>query len=647
MNSERDGPSDIEGHKTEQAFLLNDTVPSFSWQQLIVTVKDRETKKAKDLICDVNGSVEKGELMAIMGPSGCGKTTLLNLLARRNPTSSAKVAGKTLVGGSDIDTASFQHISSYVEQEDTLIGSLTVEETLKFSAELSLAGSTSRAERNDRVQLLLKAFGIQEQAKTLIGTPIRKGISGGQKRRLSVASQLITSPKILFIDEPTSGLDSTASYEVISYLKKLARRNNLIVIASIHQPSTSTFELFDKLLLLSKGRTCYLGPTAAARNHFANIGYPLPMNVNPAEFILDIVSTDFSRDDESGAYGEKRNSSQPTRTAIERLEYIQKSWQESKQAHITNTQVMNTSDEKDKYRQMKHIAESAASSRPAVYRIVFVLLHRSFIKSNRDVIAYGIRIAMYLGLAIMMGTVWLRLHESQEYIQPFINAIFFGSAFMSFMAVAYVPAYLEDRSIFVKERANGLYGAAPFIIANFLIGLPYLFLISLLFSIVAYWLSNFQPSAVAFFTWVMWLFLDLVAAESLVVLMSSIFPIFVISLALVAFANGLWMSVGGFLVTPTILNPFWKYVFHYIDYQAYVFQGMMVNEFSRRNYSCGSSCQCMYQTDLASQCQIRGSGVLEQYGYAEGRTGKWVGILIGIIAVYRLFGWIALTLKRT
>ncbi|KAF5015463.1 hypothetical protein F66182_13204 [Fusarium sp. NRRL 66182] len=97
--------------------------------------------------------------------------------------------------------------------------------------------------------------------------------------------------------------------------------------------------------------------------------------------------------------------------------------------------------------------------------------------------------------------------------------------------------------MFVKERANGLYGAAPFMLANFLIGLPYLFLISVLFSIVAYWLSNFQPSAVAFFTWVMWLFLDLVAAESLIVLMSSIFPIFVISLALVAFANGLWMSV--------------------------------------------------------------------------------------------------------
>ncbi|EED19262.1 ABC transporter, putative [Talaromyces stipitatus ATCC 10500] len=643
MSDNIDSTIDIEGNKTEQGFLLNDTVHSFSWKDLFVTVKDRQTKQMKDLICDVNGSVGKGELMAIMGPSGCGKTTLLNLLARRNPTSSAKISGHTMVGGSDIDNSSFSRISSYVEQEDTLIGALTVEETLKFSAELSLPSSTSKSERNDRVQLLLNAFGIQEQAKTIIGTPIRKGISGGQKRRVSVASQLITSPKILFMDEPTSGLDSTASFEVISYLKKLARRNNLFVIASIHQPSTSTFELFDKLLLLSKGRTCYFGPTAGVGTYFNAIGYPVPLHINPAEFILDIVSTDFSHDDEVGAFGEKANSN---RTPTERLKYIHKCWQESEQARTTERQATQSPDGQNSTN-MKLLVEDVASSRPAWYRIVLALIHRSFIKSNRDVVAYGIRIAMYLGLAIMMGTVWLRLHTSQEYIQPFINAIFFGSAFMSFMAVAYVPAFLEDRSTFVKERANGLYGATPFIISNFLIGLPYLFLISLLFSIVAYWLSNFEPSAVAFFNWVMWLFLDLVAAESLVVLMSSIFPNFVISLALVAFANGLWMSVGGFLVTPTILNPFWKYVFHYIDYQAYVFQGMMVNEFSRRNYSCGSSCQCMFQTELASQCQIRGSGVLQQYGYAEGRQGKWVGILIAIIAVYRLFGWIALVLKRT
>lgn len=183
-------------------------------------------------------------------------------------------------------------------------------------------------------------------------------------------------------------------------------------------------------------------------------------------------------------------------------------------------------------------------------------------------------------------------------------------------------------------------------ISNFLIGVPYLFLIALCFSSISYFLSNFQPTVTAFFTWVMWVFFDLLAAESLVVLMSSLFPNFVIALALVAFANGLWMCVNGFMVQPTVLNVFYKYVFSYWDYQKYVFEGMMVNEFQGRTYGCGSSCQCLYQTDLAGQCRIAGQGVLDQYGFQPGHMGKNVGIMIGIIAGYRVAAWLVLMWRR-
>ncbi|PYH36070.1 putative ABC transporter [Aspergillus neoniger CBS 115656] len=626
LSSKLDG-SDLERNEAT-GFFKNNTVNNFSWRDLTVTVKDRHTKQPRNLIDGISGSVQQGELVALMGPSGCGKTTLLNVLARRAASSGAKTTGDCYIDGKTVDNATFGRLTSYVEQEDALIGSLTVRETLKFAADLSLPSSVTKFQRKERIHSLLQAFGIQNQASTLVGTPIRKGISGGQKRRVSVASQLMTCPKILFLDEPTSGLDSSASFEVISYVKEMAVANNLIIIASIHQPSTTTFQLFDKLLLLSSGKTCYFGPVTEVPTYFDSIGYSLPINTNPAEFILDLVSSDFA--------GSTHAMSK------DQVQRIHTSWTESSNAAALAEQVSQRTVLSEKQSAKLDMDEL---SRPGILSITLTLLHRSFIKSYRDVVAYGIRIVMYLGLAIMMGTVWLRLHTEQSYIQPFINAIFFGSAFMSFMAVAYVPAFIEDRMTFIKERANGLYGALPFIVSNFIIGLPFLFIISLLFSIISYWLSNFNPTATSFFTWVMWLFLDLVAAESLVVFMTSIFPNFVISLALVAFANGLWMSVGGFLVAPKILNPFWKYVFHYIDYQAYVFQGMMVNEFQHRIYSCGDSCQCMYQTDLASECKIRGTGVLQEYGYATGRTGKWVGILVGIIAVYRLFAYFALVLR--
>jgi hypothetical protein len=165
------------------------------------------------------------------------------------------------------------------------------------------------------------------------------------------------------------------------------------------------------------------------------------------------------------------------------------------------------------------------------------------------------------------------------------------------------------------------------------------------FSLISYWLSNFRNSGSAFFVWIGWLFADLVAAEALVVLLSSLFPVFVIALALIAFANGLWMCVGGFLIPLPALNAFYKYVFHYIDYQAYVFQGMMVNEFKDRSYACAPGCKCMYDTgDL--QCRIPGTSVLEAYGYPTNRQGEWVGIMISIIVVYRLLCWFVIWVKK-
>jgi len=126
---------------------------------------------------------------------------------------------------------------------------------------------------------------------------------------------------------------------------------------------------------------------------------------------------------------------------------------------------------------------------------------------------------------------------------------------------------------------------------------------------------NLRPGAEAFFNFVALLYLDLVAAEALVVLISSVFPIFVVALALTAFANGLWMTVGGFMVIPTVLNVFWKYTFYQFDYQRYAFSGLVRNQMVGSVYSCGDSCQCMFVTSLADQCLINGAEAAEVLGY--------------------------------
>ncbi|KAL7907585.1 P-loop containing nucleoside triphosphate hydrolase protein [Trichoderma velutinum] len=618
---------DTEMNHVENAHLINDTIDSFCWTNLQVVVKDRKTKAPLTILSDTAGIVNAGEMLAIMGPSGSGKTTLLNALAHRAAAANAATTGNILVNGHKISLQQIRHLSSYVEQEDALIGSLTVQETMVFAARLSLPNTISKKDAFKRVDDLIAAFGLRAQAHTVVGTPIKKGLSGGQKKRLGVASRLVTNPKIIFLDEPTSGLDSALSLEVCTYIKDIGRKNNLITIASIHQPSSATFQQFDKLYLLSGGRTCYFGPVSEATAYFAKIGYAIPPETNSADFFLDLINTDLDKN------GDIRR----------RTDHVCQAWKISSACDNLDIAIQKSMEGTSLYSDLK--TEPAESWKTPV-----ILIHRSWIKAYRDVMAYGIRVAMYLGLAILMGTVFLRFKTEQSYIQPLINAIFFGGAFMSFMAVAYVPAFLEDHSTFRQERANGLVSPVSFMMANFLIGLPFLFAISFLFSVVTYWLSNFRPDGSAFFTWILWLFLDLVAAESLVVLISSIFNIFVVALAATAFANGLWMCVNGFLVPMSILNPFWKYVFHYIDYQAYVFQGMMVNEFGHRDYQCDEisrgEYQCNYPSDLNSFGKIRGTDILRQFSIKTGQEGTWIGIMISIIAAYRLLAYIVLRCRK-
>jgi ABC-type multidrug transport system ATPase subunit len=398
--------------------LTNTSISTFSWSGIDVTVpapKSHKSSQPLTILSLSSGYASAGEVLALMGPSGSGKTTLLNVLAHRTAARKADVNGKVMVDGRVVSRAEMGQLSSYVEQEDALIGSLNVRETVSFAAKLSLRG-VSVKERKARVEALIGAFGLQKQADTIVGTPLQKGLSGGQKRRLGVASQLVTSPKILCLDEPTSGLDSAASREVMGYIRGVARGSGIIVVASIHQPSTATFELFDRVLLLSGGKTCFFGRREELKSYWEGIGLGIPKGTNPAEYLLDLVNVDFSSEEDG---------------MRERVERVHEAWGKSEQNRLVG-EFLGRQEEGEKdigvLTGKRHSTHGVG-----VVRATAILLHRNFIKSHRDLLAYATRLVMYMGLAFMMGTVWLRLPYNQSSIQPFINAIFFGGKFQQLL----------------------------------------------------------------------------------------------------------------------------------------------------------------------------------------------------------------------
>jgi ABC-type multidrug transport system ATPase subunit len=172
-----------------------------------------------------------------------------------------------------------------------MLSMLTVRETLRFAARLRLPGAMSAEEKNARVEEVIEELGLADVADTYIGNPQKRGISGGERKRVTIGIELITNPSMIFLDEPTSGLDSFTAYNIMQTLVQLAK-NGRTIIATIHQPRSNIFELIDQLLVLSAGRIAYYGDAQQSVEYFAQLGHECPRFTNPADYLLDICTID-------------------------------------------------------------------------------------------------------------------------------------------------------------------------------------------------------------------------------------------------------------------------------------------------------------------------------------------------------------------
>jgi len=242
----------------------------------------------KQILSGISGAVHPGELLAIMGASGAGKTTFLDILARKNKV--GMTGGDFYLNGEKVRDVEFRSVIGFVDQDDTMLPTLTVHETILDSALLRLPRDMSRASKEQKVEDVERQLGIHHIRHQKIGSEESgRGISGGEKRRVGIACELVTSPSILFLDEPTSGLDAYNAFNVVECLVNLVKNYNRTVIFTIHQPRSNIVALFDQLVLLAKGRTVYSGPFESCQPYFDNIGYSCPPGFNIADYLIDLT----------------------------------------------------------------------------------------------------------------------------------------------------------------------------------------------------------------------------------------------------------------------------------------------------------------------------------------------------------------------
>uniref|UniRef100_M4CLY7 ABC transporter domain-containing protein n=1 Tax=Brassica campestris TaxID=3711 RepID=M4CLY7_BRACM len=254
-----------------------------AFKDLTLTLKG----KHKQILRSVTGKIMPGRVSAVMGPSGAGKTTFLSALAGKS--TGCTRAGLILINGKNESINSYKKITGFVPQDDVVHGNLTVEENLRFSARCRLSAYMPKAEKVLIIERVIESLGLQHVRDSLVGTVEKRGISGGQRKRVNVGVEMVMEPSLLILDEPTTGLDSASSQLLLRALRREAVEGVNICMV-VHQPSYTMYKMFDDMILLAKGGlTAYHGSVKKIEEYFAGIGITVPDRVNPPDHYIDIL----------------------------------------------------------------------------------------------------------------------------------------------------------------------------------------------------------------------------------------------------------------------------------------------------------------------------------------------------------------------
>ncbi|XP_053664764.1 protein scarlet [Anopheles marshallii] len=435
----------------------------------------------KRIINNVSGAVTPGTLIALMGSSGAGKSTLMSALAYRTPPGTV-VQGDILVNGQPVGPYMYR-LSGFVHQDDLFVGSLTVHEHMYFMAKLRLERRVGHRAIDQTIRDLLERTGLARCAGTRIGEAgDGKMLSGGEKKRLAFATELLTKPTLLFCDEPTTGLDSYSAQALVSTLQQLARRGTAI-ICTIHQPSSQLFSMFDQVMLLAEGRVAYAGRPLDALAFFAQHGHACPPNYNPAEYLIGALAT---------APGFEKASQ---RAAHRLCDLFAVSEAAGQRDVLINLEVHMAESGDYRVTEEKHL-----SGRPHWFHATLWLTYRALLTVVRDPTVQYLRLLQKIAIALMAGLCFTgAIEPTQLGIQATQGILFILISENTFTPMyAVLSVFPETFPLFMRETKNGLYRTSQYYVANVVAMLPGLVAEPLVFVLIAYWLAELRPTFYAF-----------------------------------------------------------------------------------------------------------------------------------------------------
>ncbi|EGF77988.1 hypothetical protein BATDEDRAFT_13539 [Batrachochytrium dendrobatidis JAM81] len=665
--------------------MMSDHVPcTIQFRNLSYAIDTNRLQKMV-VLEEVQGVVRPGQVMAIMGGSGAGKTTLLDILARKNK--SGMVSGEILINGRFMDNDDYKSIIGYVDQEDTLMDTLTVYESILYSALLRLPESMTYDAKIKRVEETMLELDILAIANRRIGSAGKRGLSGGEKRRVSIACELVTSPSILFLDEPTSGLDTYNAYNVIESLVSLARDYQRTVIFTIHQPRSNIYALFDQLVLLAKGRVVYSGSAQeAVIDHFVHLGFECPLGYNIADYLVDLTmhvggkneqedsdtATEVSRPPDSPTspdHSEQMYTSVQTspahshgrhrstiRALQETLLFSRKSRSDAGSPCLLSVSLTMLPDISNwtalsiqrwfksvfvNRNQRSNVSMRSTQQRQrASWWIQFKILSgRSFKNLYRNPDLLRTHYIISVVIALICGFLFWKIDNTLAGFQNRLGVMFFICAVFGFGCLSSMQIFAAERLIFVRERANRYYSPITYFIPKILFDmLPLRVLPPLILGLICYHMIGLRPDTFLLLRFLLVLVLFNLTAAAACLAISIIFKDVAVASLIATLVMLFEMLFGGLLLNKSSIPPAFQWM-QRISFFNYAFEALVVNEVN------GLS---LLEEKFGLKIDVPGSVILQAFGLDA--LGYWEDVkLLGIMCMVFIgiaFIWLQLFVRE-
>ncbi|XP_059642806.1 ABC transporter G family member 14 [Cornus florida] len=614
-------------YPAKQSFLQLTIYPiTLKFEEVVYKVKLEEkglccggtlSSTEKMILNGVTGTVCPGEILAMLGPSGSGKTTLLTALGGRL---SGKLSGKITYNGLPF-SGSIKRRTGFVAQYDVLYPHLTVTETLLFTALLRLPNSLTRDEKVEHVERVITELGLSRCRNSMIGGPLFRGISGGEKKRVSIGQEMLINPSLLLLDEPTSGLDSTTAQRIISTVKRLASGGKT-VITTIHQPSSRLYHMFDKIVLLSEGCPIYYGPASTALEYFSSIGFSTSITVNPADLLLDLangIGPDSKHVSEQGDNTEQEQKS--VKEAL--ISAYDKNISTKLKTELCSLDVNNYLYTKDASTRRDSKSEQWSTSWWHQFKVLFLrgLRERRYEAFNK------LRIFQVISVAILGGLLWWRTPTS--HIEDRIAMLFFFSVFWGFYPLYNaVFTFPQERTMLIKERSSGMYHLSSYFLAKTVGDLPLELALPTAFTIIIYWMGGLKPDPTTFILSLLVVLYNVLVSQSLGLAIGAILMDVKQATTLASVTTLVFLIAGGYYIQQ--IPPFIVWL-KYLSYSYYCYKLLLGVQYNEDDY---------YECSKGVICRVVDFPAVKSVGL----NHMWVDVSIMALMLvgYRLVAYLAL-----